>query len=171
MAGDNSSPKVRMLLTIGIVSVCILVAVKFGLESYYLETTEAYQRTLLPNTTEIETVRKSELQRLEKGTMPVDVAMQTLATKGRENASPAIDPQPSDDPSPLIGWAQIKRPGPVPELAPVPTAADAGATLTTPGDAGAPLTAGDAGAPHAATTKDGGAPVHRPPPAATDGGH
>lgn len=170
MAGDNTSPKVRMLLTIGLVGVLLLLGVKFALESYFLEVTEEYERGLLPKTTEIDTMRATERANLDKGVaMPVNVAMETLAQKGRDNASEGITPQPSDDPSPLVGWAQIKHTGPMPTLAPIPTAApevgDAGATTTAAGDAGAPR--GDAGAPHAGGAKDGGAP-RRP---AADGGH
>jgi hypothetical protein len=186
MAGEQSSPKVRMLLTIGIVAVCLLVAVKFALESYYLDVTENYERTLLPKTTQIDSIRAEERANLDKGPIPVSVAMQTLATKGRDNASAAIDPQPSDDPSPLIGWAQIPHAGPMPTLAPIPTtpepaaadagamaAGDAGATGMATGDGGATAATTDAGAPHPAVVHDGGAPTapHHAPSTATDGGH
>jgi hypothetical protein len=185
MAGDNTSPKVRMLLTIGIVTLSILVAVKFVLESYYVDMTESYEQALLPQTTEIDTMRAAQRDHLDKGAIPVSVAMETLATKGRDNASPDIVPQPSDDPSPLIGWAQIQHTGPMPTLAPIPTAppegaADGGAAETT-GDAGTAPTiasdagatqavAGDAAAPHPAVVHDGGAPAPHAP-AAKDGGH
>lgn len=168
---ENTTPKVRMLLTIGIVSVSLLVGVKFALESYYLEMTESYEHDLLPKTTEIEQIRAEEHDSLDKGPIPVSVAMQTLATKGRDNASPEIMPQPSDDPSPLVGWAQIKHVGPAPTLAPIPTAPP---PVMMESDAGAPapMMATDAGAspmraPHG--TRDGGAPRHAPN--AADGGH
>ncbi len=89
--------------------------------------------------------------------------MQMLESKGRDNASPEITPEPSDDVDPLKGWAKLKH---VLHLPPQQTTTAAPQGETAPPDAGAPhVPAGDGGAahtnaPHAehlgTQTKDGG---------------
>src|SRR6185295_3876373 len=108
MASDDSRPKVRMLLTIGIVSVALLVGVKFVLDSYYLDMTEAYEHGMLPNTEQLDQIRADQravIDKGENGNLPVSVAMQGLAQKGRDNAGDLISPKPSDDIDALKGWS------------------------------------------------------------------
>ena len=172
MASDDSRPKVRMLLTIGIVSIFLLVGVKFVLDSYYLDMTEGYEKGMLPKTEQLDQTRAQEHAAIEKGehgNIPVSVAMQNLAQKGRDNAGDLISPKPSDDVDALKGWSRLKRdvhlPPQVTTTAPPPEPTpmtDAGASLPNAGkDGGAP--AGD--------KKDGGAapraPQHNAP---KDGG-
>lgn len=180
MASDDTRPKVRMLFTIGIVAVSILAGVKFMLDSYYLDMTENYEKTLLPKTEELEKLRakeKAQIEKGERGNIPVSVAMQQLAQKGRDNASPLITPQPSDDVDPLKGWSKLAREVHLPPQAtsatpeqPAPPTGDAGVQTTTAGDAGAtaPGAAKDGGAAPAPAGKDGGAP--RAPQTVKDGG-
>jgi len=175
MASEDTRPKVRMLLTIGVVSVSLLIGVKFVLDSYYLDMTEGYEHSLLPKTELLDQTRaeqRAALDKGENGNIPVSVAMQTLASKGRDNASPVIVAQPSDDVGPLEGWAKLKHEVHLPpqvttstSLFAPPPAPDAG-----PGtnigvaivDGGVP-SATDAGAPRDA--KDAGVHgLHAPPP-------
>ncbi len=163
MASDDSRPKIRMLLTIGIVAVCLLLGIKFVLDSYYLDMTEGYEKTLLPKTELLDKTRAEQHKAIDDGqggAIPVSVAMQTLASKGRDNASTAIMPQPSDDIDALKGWSKLGRevhlPPQVLTVAPLPPPMmmmDAGVMTMT--DAG--LHAKDGGA-HAAPqlAKDGG---------------
>ncbi len=163
MASDDSRPKIRMLLTIGIVAVFILVGIKFVLDSYYLDMTEGYEKQLLPKTELLDKTRaeqRATIDNGQNGAIPVSVAMQTLAAKGRDNASVAITPQPSDDIEPLKGWAKLKRDVHLPPQIttaapppPPPMMMDAGAMAT--GDGGV-ATAKDGGARAPQTTKDGG---------------
>ncbi len=168
MASDDTRPKVRMLLTIGIVSLSFLFGVKFVLDSYYLTEVEGYEHTLLPPTKLLDETRAEQhaaIDNGQNGSIPVSVAMQTLAQKGRDNASTVITPQPSDDIDPLKGWSKLKRDvhlppqvltTAVPEPPPPMMAGDAGVTMT-----------GDAGA-----LKDGGGRViPHPPTGVKDGGH
>ena len=170
MASDDSRPKVRMLLTIGIVSVALLVGVKFVLDSYYLDMTENYEHGMLPKTEQLDQIRADQrgvIDKGENGNIPVSVAMQNLAQKGRDNAGDLISPKPSDDVDPLKGWSKLKRevhlPPQVTTTAPPPEPMPMG-------DAGANATSKDGGAP-AGDKKDGGA-QHAPPPRTTpkDGG-
>ena len=164
MASDDTRPKVRMLLTIGVVSVFLLLGIKFVLDSYYLDMTETYEHTLLPKPElrdETKTEQLDDIDKGQNGAIPVSVAMQMLETKGRENASPEILPQQSDDLDPLKGWTKLKH-----ELH-LPPQAAASAPPETPevaADAGAaPTMAADAGA-HTAPAGDGGVRVHPAPP-------
>lgn len=180
MASDDTRPKVRMLFTIGVVAVSILAGVKFLLDSYYLDMTESYEHTLLPKTEELAKLRAKQEEAIDKGNargnIPVSVAMQQLAQKGRDNAGDVISPKPSDDVDPLKGWSKLKRElhlppqttSATPEQPPV---GDAGVQTTTAGDAGAtaPGAAKDGGAT-APAGKDGGAAPHAPPQNAKDGG-
>jgi len=167
MASDDSRPKVRMLLTIGVVAVSLLIGTKFILDSYYLDMTESFERGLLPKTEQLDQIRADQRAAIDKGehgNIPVSVAMQNLAQKGRDNAGDLISPKPSDDVDALKGWAKLKRevhlPPQVTTIAPPPepmVTADAGVTASK--DGGAPGNA-----------KDGGVAPHAPPQAPKDGG-
>ena len=165
MASDDSRPKVRMLLTIGIVSVFILLGLKFLLDSYYYDMTETYEHSMIPPAELLAQTRAEERAAIDdgkNGTIPVSVAMQTLVSKGRDNASPAITPQPSDDIDPLKGWTQLKHEVHLPPqvltttapLAP-PPAMDAGAPAVATRDGGVATAVVDAGVRRQAA-KDGG---------------
>ena len=171
MASDDTRPKVRMLFTIGVVAVCLLAGVKFVLDSYYLDQTEGYEKTLLPKPEQIDTIRKDEranLDKAEHGNIPVSVAMQQLAQKGRDNASPeVIGPKPSDDVDPLKGWSKLKREVHLPPQVTTTSAPEVPPPPQMMGDAGVQTTAGDAGAGRA--LKDGGAAPRQPAPQ-KDGG-
>jgi len=172
MASDDSRPKVRMLLTIGVVAVSLLIGTKFILDSYYLDMTESFEHGLLPKTEQLDQTRteqRAAIDKGENGNIPVSVAMQNLAQKGRDNAGDLISPKPSDDVDALKGWTRLKREvhlppqvttiAPPPEPMPNVMAADAGA----PGagkDGGPANDKKDAGAapraPQQNAPKDGG---------------
>jgi len=167
-----------MLFTVFVVGISTFAGVKFVLDSYYLDQVEGYEHTLLPKTEQLDQVREhdtGQIEKAERGNIPVSVAMQQLAQKGRDNASTLIEPKQSDDVDALKGWAKLKHevhlpPQQATSAAPeqlAPPVGDAGAAMT--GDAGRTTTAGDAGA--APAVKDGGAPHAIPHLDATkDGG-
>lgn len=175
MASDDSRPKVRMLLTIGVVAVSLLVGTKFILDSYYVDMVENYEHGMLPKTEQLDQIRADQrgaIDKGENGNIPVSVAMQGLAQKGRDNAGDLISPKPSDDVDALKGWSKLKRdvhlPPQITTTAPPPDPmqmGDAGANATSK-DGGAPGAGKDGGAPGAG--KDGGAP--RAPQTNKDGG-
>jgi len=169
MASDDSRPKVRMLLTIGVVAVSLLIGTKFILDSYYLDMTESFEHGLLPKTEQLDQTRaeqRAAIDKGENGNIPVSVAMQNLAQKGRDNAGDLISPKPSDDVDALKGWTRLKHevhlPPQVTTIAPPPepmVMSDAGVAASK--DGGAPGDAKDGGAaphavPHLDATKDGG---------------
>jgi hypothetical protein len=156
MASDDSRPKIRMLLTIGIVSVFILLGIKFVLDSYYLDMTETYEKSMLPKTEQLDQTRTEQRAAIDNGangTIPVSVAMQTLVAKGRDNASTAITPTPSDDIDPLKGWSKLKRDVHLPPQVMTTSAPPPPPPPMAPTDAGAPKDGGRAAPP---TPKDGG---------------
>jgi hypothetical protein len=71
-------------------------------------------------------IRAADRAKLNASPVPIEAAMQTLATKGRLGLGPALMPKPSIDQAPLMGWTY--KPHDVPDwaLAPPPTA-DGGA--------------------------------------------
>ncbi len=164
---ENTQPKTRMLFTIGLLAIFLLVAVKFILGSYYLDMTESYEHTLLPDTTQRDRTRAEEEKHLTQSPVPIDVAMQQLASKGR-GYDEAVEPRPSDDIAPLEGWVQRKHHVHLPpQIMP-----DGGAEEM--GDGGELMTDGgtmaaDAGAmPEMADA--GAAPMHTIAPMAADAG-
>lgn len=148
MATDNTPPRLKLIVTIAIITVITLVGINFALTSYYATMTDEARREKLAPTTEKNEQQKVEQTALTNAAIPIDRAMADLA-KGARPAS--ITPQPSDDLGPMTGWSKLPKPAPVPQphaAPPVPTeetsGADAGTSLAT--DAGArPPTAGDAG--------------------------
>ena len=165
MASDNSAPKVRLLATIGLLSIFLLVGMKLVPDSYWSMTTEAYEKEMLTPNSQIDDLRAKQRKDLEGSSIPITVAMKELASKGREGASANITPQQSEDLDPMRGWAKLKKE----VTAPAPTNVVPGPVVL--GDGGAPLATdagpammGDAAAAPAST--DGGAPVH----AAVDAG-
>jgi hypothetical protein len=156
-----------MLLTIGIVAVALLVGVKFVLDSYFLDMTESYEHGMLPKTEQLDQIRADEHAAIDKGqngNIPVSVAMQNLAQKGRDNAGDLISPKPSDDIDALKGWTRLKRDVHLPPQVtttappPEPMVMDAGAPGA--GKDGGPANARDGGAapraPQQNAPKDGG---------------
>jgi len=160
MASDDSRPKVRMLLTIGVVAVSLLVGTKFILDSYYVDMVENYEHGMLPKTEQLDQIRadqRAAIDKGDKGNIPVSVAMQGLAQKGRDNAGDLISPKPSDDIDALKGWSKMKREV---HLPPQVTASSTVPNEPMTMDAGAPG-AGKDGGP-ANDKKDGGAAPHAP---------
>jgi cytoskeletal protein RodZ len=161
MATDQTPPRNRLIATITLVTLCVLVALKFILTSYYTQMTEAEQRSRIKSFDEIAQLRAEHEKQLRESPVSIDVAMQTLASRGRDG-SELIAPQQSDDTAVLTGWAKAPKPlPPKPELPPPPAAtaeADGGAPLSADGSAGEfPV---DGAAP--TSTDAGTAPTHVP---------
>jgi hypothetical protein len=161
MAIDNTPPRLKLIVTIAVITVITLIGIDFALRSYYgFMTTQAQQSKLAP-TKGLDEHHKAEAAAFAAAALPLDQAMGQVA-KGTRAA--AVSPQPSDDLGPMTGWSKLPKPAPTPEPAGAavpPPGHDAVAT----GDAGAlgaPAHAGDAGAPTAA--RDGGAAAHAPGP-------
>ena len=159
MAIDNTPPRLKLIVTIAVITVITLIGIDFVLKSYYAMMTDQAQREKLAPTTDKDELHKAETVALTSGSMPIQKAMAAVA-KGERPA--LITPQQSDDLGPMTGWSKLPKPAPTPHpvQAPAPPADDAGAT---------PLAA-DAGASHAAQGDAGALPLAPQPAPAGDAG-
>jgi hypothetical protein len=171
MAIDNTPPKLKLIVTIGVIVVVTLVGLNFVFQSYMGYMTDMAYREKLAPTKEKEAQLAAEQAAFSNAKLPIDQAMKQVAAGMR---APEITPQQSDDTGALTGW--MKNPRPLPQAnmiggsgAAMPTAVatgDAGA-VPSAGDAGAAMptaAAGDAGASMAAPAGDAGAAKSAPAP-------
>jgi hypothetical protein len=152
MAIDKSEPRVGLIFRIGFLIVGLLIGTRALLNSYFDQIAHAEETHKIGQAIPqpLIDLRADEEHRLTSGPMPVEQAMQTIASKGRMAASPDIMPSASRDLGPLQGWSKLPREVPAMMTAPPPEAVDAGAPpAAVPGDAGAHPT----GAPGAAPLK------------------
>jgi hypothetical protein len=151
MAHDTSDTRNRTIITGAIVTVLFLVAVKFILNSYFIQITEATAKEKLATPELLIKQREAEKKALSSGPMPIDVAMAEIA-RGRDVARTGgqdITPRPSDDLSALTGWSKMPRTlvvAPVTEV-----------NLLHPTASADPLAAGDAGVVDAGAMTDAAA--------------
>jgi hypothetical protein len=173
MASDQSPTANKTIITVALLSVFILISLKFILTSYYVEMTEANARALSSTPDQLRALQAAQRKDLAQSSTPIDVAMKNLAASGRENTPPVIAPVQAkfDETGPLVGWNGLKR-----EVANFVVPFDASAPLDADGgeggaplssDGGALLTAdggvasgGDAGRPSATHVVDGGPAIH-----------
>jgi hypothetical protein len=160
MATEKPEPRTGLILRIGALAVVTLVVVHAALVAYYdkIATAEEQRKIGEVKPESLLNLRADEKSRLDTGPLPIEKAMQDIATKGR-NANPAIVPTASKDTAPLGGWQQM--PQQLPPGAMVPPPPPPAATV----DAGAAAAAGDGGALTNTNRPDGG-PSKAPP-----GGH
>jgi hypothetical protein len=143
MATDNTPPRLKLIVTIAVITVVTLVSLNFVFASYYAVMTDEAVRSKLAPTTDFDRHHKAELDALAAA--KIDQAMSDVAKGARATA---ITPQPSDDLGSMTGWSKLPKPAPTPE----PTAVAPAPETMMVGDAGAmtadggPLTTGDAGA-------------------------
>jgi len=161
MATDNTPPRLKLIVTIAVITVITLIGIDFVLKSYYAMMTDAAQREKLAPTQDRDEQHKAEMAALANAALPIEKAMAEIG-KGQRPAG--IAPQQSEDLGPMTGWSKLPKPAPTPHApaaapVPAPAADDAGAPAA--GDAGSTPLAGDAGV-HA--------PAPAPAPAAGDAG-
>lgn len=156
MATDKSEPRTGLILQIGFGAILVLVAVHTALVSYFdrVASEEAYKKIGSMKSEALVNMRADDKQRLTSGPVPIDKAMQALASKGRMGASPDIMPSASKDTAPLQGWS--KMPGEVP---PAMTA-----TAPEPAPAPAPSASASAAPPTSAAPPASAPPPNAPPP-------
>lgn len=156
MAIDNTPPRLKLIVTIAVITVVTLVSLDFVFKSYYGMMTDEAQHEKVAPTTERDNLHKAEQAALTSAN--IDQAMKSVAAGTRPES---ITPQPSEDMGPMTGWSKLPKaaPTPVPHDATPTMAGDAGVTgdggAMMAGDGGVML-AGDAGA---AGKGDGGLPL------------
>ena len=148
MATDNSPPRLKLIVTIAIITIVTLVSLNVVLTSYYGYMSDEATRSKLAPTQE-----KYDQQKHEKDALSgIEKAMKDVGAGTRTTAV-----EPSTDLAPMIGWSKLPKAAPVPGQMNKPAT---GTTMITP-DGGAPAPmASDAGvAPDAAAP----APAPRAP--------
>jgi hypothetical protein len=160
MAIDNTPPRLKLIITIAIITVVTLISLDFVFKSYYGMMTDEAQREKVAPTRDKDEQHRAEAAALSNAQMPIDQAMGLVARGGFRPDT--ITPQQSEDLAPMTGWSKLPKPAPTPAPHAAPPepamAGDAGANMA--GDAGATALAGDAGAPRPA----GDAGAHAPTP-------
>jgi hypothetical protein len=168
MAIDNTPPRLKLIVTIAVITVITLVGIDFVLRSYYgFMTDDAQQRKLAP------TAALDEQHKAEKAALTSANIDQSIAQLAKGSRTDIVKPTQSEDMGPMTGWSKMPKPAPAPEpggghTTTAPTGGAGSHDMHAMGDAGAPMH-GDAGAaPHAGG--DAGA-AHPPAPgAAKDAG-
>lgn len=153
MAIDNTPPRLKLIVTIAVITIITLVGIDFVLRGYYGYMNDDAQRLKLAPTTALDEQHKAEKAALTSANLD-----QSIAQLAKGSRTDIVKPQQSEDIGPMTGWSKMPKPAPTPETggAGGHATTDGGAPLG--GDAGAPH--GDAGAPHAHAhaVADAGAP-------------
>jgi hypothetical protein len=173
MAIDNTPPRLKLIVTIAVITVITLVAIDFATKSYYAMMTDEAKHEKIAPTRDRDEQMKSEQTALTGAAMPVDQAMGQVAKGMRPEA---ISPQASEDVGPVTGWSKLPHPAPTVQHAvaggaDVPMIGDGGVMLYSDGGMmlgpdGGPMMAPaplDAGAGDAGGGRDGGARRGRVP--------
>jgi hypothetical protein len=152
MAIDNTPPRLKLIVTIAVITVITLVGIDFVLRGYYGYMTDDAQHRKLAPTTALDEQHKAEKAAL--ASVNID---QNIAQLAKGSRTDIIKPAQSEDMGPMTGWSKLPKPAPTPEAhTTAPTGGAGGQDTHAMADGGAPMH-GDAGAaPHAAA--DAGAP-------------
>jgi hypothetical protein len=146
MATDKSEPRVGLIFRIAFLVIVSLVSIRAALNSYFDQIASAEEQRkfgdIVPEA--LNDLHADELKRLNEGPMPIQKAMQDMASKGRKDMGSDFMPATaaSRDIGPLQGWQ--KMPSEVPP-AMTATAAPEPIPAAVPADAGAPHDAGTPG--------------------------
>lgn len=105
---DDSPPRNGVIFFYTVLTIFVLVGVKFLLDSYFVMTmeTEVHDKVLTRGLDAVATLRAQEKQELERAGL--DSAIKTLAQRGR-TASPLIAPQSGQGKAGVPGWSQLPR--------------------------------------------------------------
>lgn len=136
MATDNTPPRLKLIATIGVITVITLICLDFVFKSYYAMMTDEAQREKIAPTRDREEQQKAEQAAMAKASVPLDQAMAQLAKNARPEV---ITPQQSEDLGAMTGWSKLPKPAPTP----LPKSPEPAPAIV--GDGGAALGAGDGG--------------------------
>lgn len=134
---DDSPPRNGIIFFYAVLTVFLLIGVKFLLDSYFVKTmdSEIHEKVLTRGLEQVANMRASEKETLERS--GISSAMKTIAQRGR-TASPLIAPASGQGKPEVQGWTQLQRQVAAPaapaeaapaapvEAVPAPTAVPAG---------------------------------------------
>lgn len=163
---DESPPRNGTILFYTVLTLFILVIVKYSLDSYFMKVmgAEVEDKILTRGMEPVKAMRANELKQLESGSTPIERAKQMMSQRGR-SASPMITPKSGMGEDgygmeEVKGWTKLERkvrPVVRPEPAPVTDGtvpADGSAVAPAPADAANPAARGAAPAPTPAPATD-----------------
>ena len=127
---DDSPPRNGAIFFYAVLTVVVLIGVKFLLDSYFMSTMEGevYEKVLSVGMEQVAEKRAKDQATLESSGL--GAAMQVLAQRGRA-ASPKIAPKSGQGQPEVAGWSQLGR-----EVAPAKTSEAEAATEEPSADAG-----------------------------------
>jgi hypothetical protein len=143
MAIDNTPPRLKLIITIAVITVITLVGIDFVLRGYYAYMSDEAQRLKLAPTTALNEHRAAEKAALAEALMPLDQAMMQLAKGTRTDV---VTPQASDDLGAMTGWSKLPKPAPTAGAHGATTAGIDGGALPVPPSGHGGVMTGDAGA-------------------------
>jgi hypothetical protein len=134
MATESSDPRVGRIAAVALVAIVVLVVTRGALVSYFdaMDRAETYRKVGSLKPEALMSVRADEKMRLSSGPMPIDQAVQRLATRGRMGASPDVVPSASKDMAPMQGWVQMPATVPPAMTAPPPPPAPSTSSSAAP---------------------------------------
>lgn len=164
MATDNTPPRLKLIVTIAVITIVTLIGLDFVFRGYMAFMNDMAVREKAAPPADLLAQHAAEKALFAKAKLPLDQAIAQVSKGARPES---ISPRPSDDTGAMVGWSKLPRALPSAPQAPAHT-------LDGPGDAGAPeMMASDAGA---ALATDAGAPavpahaVTPAPPTGVDAG-
>jgi hypothetical protein len=167
MATEPTSPKTGIILKGAVIAIGTLLVVHGALVAYFDHYAQAEELRKFGNIAPeaLMSLRADEKERLHSGPVPIDRAMQQLATRGR-TASPEITPNAAapKDLAPMQGWTKLPTEVPSPMAAP-PSSASPSASPLDAGPATAPSESSAAPKPKPERSRpDRGATPSKPVP-------
>src|SRR5438105_4807460 len=100
MAIDNTPPRLKLIITIAILTILTLVFLDFALKSYYAYMSDEAIREKLAPAVDLEDQRKAETASLTNAKLD-----QVVAQLGKGQRPEIVTPQQSEDLGPMTGWA------------------------------------------------------------------
>src|SRR5689334_17576484 len=104
MAIDNTPPRLKLIVTIAVITVITLVGIDFVLKSYYGYMTDDAARRKLAPTSALDEQRTAEKTALTSAN--VEQQMKQLANGTRTDV---VKPTQSDDMGPMTGWSKLPK--------------------------------------------------------------
>jgi len=134
---DDSPPRNGIIFFYSVLTVFLLIGVKFLLDSYFVKTmdSEVHEKVLTRGLEQVATMRANEKETLERS--GISAAMKSIAQRGR-SASPLIAPASGQGQPEVQGWTQLGRQVAGAPAAPAEAAPVAPAPAADPAPAGAP---------------------------------
>ena len=107
MAIDNTPPRLKLIVTIAVITVITLIAIDFATKSYFaMMSDEAKHEKIAPTRDKDDQHTAEQAAFAHRRAMPMDQAMGNFE-KGQRSAD--ITPTQSEDIAPMTGWSKLPK--------------------------------------------------------------